>query len=195
MNKKIEAAWKEGFLHDDALVAPKVNDLYGRKSEQMADRLVRGFRLNHRIVVAVAVIGFLVSIPVGAPVAGIVFAVSLGIFAAHARSYLVKLERLDRTLDVYHYLKTFNDSIIVFMTKNVRAFRFAVPVIMMSGNEIILPDIAPLAARVPMLVMAILVFIFAGPVSRFDVNLVYRGPITRLREMQSDMEELRGSGG
>ena len=38
---------------------------------------------------------------------------------------------------------------------------------------------------------SLVIFIFAGPVSRFDVNLVYRGPINRLREMQSEMEELR----
>jgi hypothetical protein len=32
MRKTIEAAWREGFLTQGALVAPKVNDLYTRKS-------------------------------------------------------------------------------------------------------------------------------------------------------------------
>ena len=31
MEKTIEAVWKEGFVDDDALVAPKLNDLYNHK--------------------------------------------------------------------------------------------------------------------------------------------------------------------
>lgn len=34
----IEATWREGFLNPDALVAPKVNDLYTRKSRHIVDR-------------------------------------------------------------------------------------------------------------------------------------------------------------
>ena len=43
MRKTIEATWREGFLNPDALVAPKVNDLYTRKSSHIVDRIQRAF--------------------------------------------------------------------------------------------------------------------------------------------------------
>jgi hypothetical protein len=41
MKKTIEATWREGFLTPDALVAPKVNDPYTRKSTHIVDRIQR----------------------------------------------------------------------------------------------------------------------------------------------------------
>ncbi len=41
MDKSIETIWKEGFLRGDALVAPKVNDLYAQKSRHIVDKIQR----------------------------------------------------------------------------------------------------------------------------------------------------------
>ena len=38
MEKSIETIWKEGFMKDDALVAPKLNDLYNQKSANIIDK-------------------------------------------------------------------------------------------------------------------------------------------------------------
>jgi len=38
MEKSIETIWKEGFLESDALVAPKLNDLYNQKSIHIVDK-------------------------------------------------------------------------------------------------------------------------------------------------------------
>ena len=52
MNKTIESVWKEGFIDDHALVAPQVNDLYNRRSEQTIDRFIRRLRRNFYGIVA-----------------------------------------------------------------------------------------------------------------------------------------------
>jgi hypothetical protein len=192
MKKTIESVWKEGFIDDHALVAPQVNDLYNRRSEQTIDRFIRRLRRNFYGIAATTVAVFLASIFVGAPVAGTIFAVALGSFAAHARTQVLKFESIDRTVDSYHFVKAFNDSINAFLTRNAQVFRLTVPVMLLSFNEIVLPSDAGIGVRVPMLVLAVVVTLFAGPISRFDVNLFYRNAISRLREMQSDMEELRG---
>ena len=41
MEKSIEAIWKEGFLEQDALVAPKINELYNQKSSDIVDKMTR----------------------------------------------------------------------------------------------------------------------------------------------------------
>jgi hypothetical protein len=193
MNKTIESVWKEGFLDDNALVAPRVNDLYNRRSEQTIDRFIRMLRWNFYGIAATVVAVFLVSIFVGAPVAGTIFAVALGLFAAHARTQVLKFESIDRTADSYRYVTAFNDLISAFLKRNAQVFRLSVPVMLLSFNEIVLPSDANIASRTPMFVVAIVVFVFAGPISRFDVNLFYRNAISRLREIQSEMEQLRGT--
>lgn len=193
MNKTIESAWKEGFLDDDALVAPQVNDLYNRRSGQMIDRFIRMLRWNFYAIAATVAVVFLVSIFKGALVAGTIFAAALSYFAVHARTQVLKFEGIDRTVDSYHYVKTFNELIDAFLVRNAQVFRLTVPVVLLSFNEIVLPSDAAIGSRVPMFLAAVVVFVFAGPISRLDVNLVYRNAIRRLREMQSDMERLRGS--
>src|SRR5690606_41129096 len=46
MENSIETIWKEGFLHEENLVVPRVNDLYNRKSIHLVDRLKRRLRFN-----------------------------------------------------------------------------------------------------------------------------------------------------
>jgi hypothetical protein len=46
MEKSIEAIWKEGFLNEKSLVAPKINDLYNQKSKDLVDRMKRMYRNN-----------------------------------------------------------------------------------------------------------------------------------------------------
>lgn len=195
MNKTIETAWKEGFLDAGALVAPQVNDLYGRKSEQTIDNVLRKLRWNYIAFVVVAVIMLMAAFLTGSPYAGIVNATALCLWAAHTRTHVLRMASIDRTSDSYHYVRAFNESIAAYLSSNVWAFRFATPAILLSWNEIILPSDADIATRVPMFVIAGLLFVFAGPASRFDENLFYKRVFERLREMQAEMEELRAADG
>ena len=61
MEKSIESIWKEGFLDNDALVAPTVNDLYNQKSEHIIEKFKRMFRINLKALVAGAIVAFGVS--------------------------------------------------------------------------------------------------------------------------------------
>lgn len=190
MNKPIEEAWKEGFLDETALVAPQINDLYNRKSQQAIDKFIRMLRGNY-IVIMIAAAGILVgALTYGAPYAGIIASAALGIFAAHARHQVLRLERVDRTSDSYRYLKSFNEAIAHYMERNAYVFRLTVPVVLIGLGEIALTSEHGLVARLPVLIPAVIVALFAGPISRFDVNLIYSGIINKLREMQADMEEI-----
>ena len=57
MEKSIETIWKEGFLHSDALIAPKLNNLYSKKSQHIVDKFTRMFRIN---LVAIVVGSFFI---------------------------------------------------------------------------------------------------------------------------------------
>ena len=51
MEKSIESIWKEGFLKSDALVAPKLNDLYNQKSEHVVDKVNRLYTINLIVII------------------------------------------------------------------------------------------------------------------------------------------------
>ena len=46
MEKSIESIWKQGFLENDAMVAPKLNNLYNQKSIHIIDKFKRMFKIN-----------------------------------------------------------------------------------------------------------------------------------------------------
>ena len=70
MNKTIEATWREGFLNPDALVAPKVNDFYTRKSTHIVDRIQRMQRINEIAIVIGAPIVWAILSALGMPYGG-----------------------------------------------------------------------------------------------------------------------------
>jgi hypothetical protein len=70
MRKTIEATWREGFLNPDALVAPKVNDLYTRKSRHIVDRIQRMQRTNEIAIVIGAPILWVFLSATGIPYTG-----------------------------------------------------------------------------------------------------------------------------
>lgn len=67
MEKSIESIWKEGFLESDALVAPKLNDLYNQKSKHTIDKFKRMGKMNlHGIMIGAFVIliaSFFIGVP------------------------------------------------------------------------------------------------------------------------------------
>ena len=50
MEKSIESIWKEGFLQKNALVVPKLNNLYDKKSIHIIDKFKRMFKISSIVV-------------------------------------------------------------------------------------------------------------------------------------------------
>ena len=65
MERSIENIWKEGFLKSDALVAPKINNLYNQKSIHIIDKFKRMFKINLIAIIAFSFIFLIVSFFVG----------------------------------------------------------------------------------------------------------------------------------
>src|SRR5688500_17261193 len=107
MRKTIEATWHEGFLNPDALVAPKVNDLYTRKSMHIADRIQRMLRINQIAIVVGAPIAGAFLTASGMPYAGAIFCSAWVGLVVVRRMYIARFEAPASSLDSYHYLKAF----------------------------------------------------------------------------------------
>ena len=107
MRKTIEATWREGFLHTNALVAPKVNNLYTRKSQHIAERIQRMLRINQLAILIGAPIAWVMLSAVGLPYTGaIMWAAWTGLVVIRHLS-IAKFAAPDTSLDSYQYLKAF----------------------------------------------------------------------------------------
>jgi len=74
MKKSIEEIWKEGFLNNNALVAPKINDFYNQKSNHIIDKMIRMFRWNQYYVILLMVVHLAIGFVAGVPPVGIFLA-------------------------------------------------------------------------------------------------------------------------
>jgi len=217
MEKSIENIWKEGFLESDALVAPKVNNLYNQKSIHIIDKFKRMFKINLIAIVAFSFVFLVVSFFVGIPITGIIFFVTLSVLVIINKKLLKGLDKINKGLSSYQYLKTFNEWMKEQIAINKKMSTFLYPIIFMAmvlgfwfkdakgmplGERLVnkilysFPDIyliygVPLIGIIIMvLILGLLVF-FGGRIYMWDFNIVYGRVFKKLKELMTDIESLR----
>ncbi len=217
MEKSIEDIWKEGFLKSDALVVPKINNLYSQKSIHIIDKFKRMFKINLIAIVAFSFVFLFVSFIVGIPITGVMFFVTLSILVFINKKLLNGLDRIDKGVSSYQYLKTFNEWIKKQISINKKFSRFLYPTIFMSMilgfwfkdaegmplgerlvNEVLIgfPDIylihgIPLIGIAIALLILVLLGFFGGQIYKWDLNIVYGRVFRKLEELMTDIESLR----
>ena len=214
MRKTIEAAWREGFLTPDALVAPKVNDLYTRKSMHIADRIQRMQRINEIAIVIGAPIAWALYAALGMPYGGAIMCTAwVGLIVV--RRQFPHITKFDArvSVDSYQYLKAFQRWLKNRLAwgRRVQRHIYAVTFIAIAigvgesaGGQLLIRPIVenfpgirlvngvPLVLIVVVVAMAIVVDLLGGVIFDFDVSTVYRNVFRKLDEMVAEMEELRG---
>ena len=217
MEKSIEDIWKEGFLKSDALVAPKINNLYNQKSIDIIDKFKRMFKINLIATVAFSFIFLIVSFFNGVPLMGAIFFVTLTVLVIINKKLLDGLEKIDKGVSSYQYLKAFNQWIQKQVAINKRMSRFLYPIFFLSivvgfwfndaegiplGERLIgevlygFPD-SYLIQGIPLIVISVislivgLLALFGGRIYKWDLNLVYGRVFKKLEELMADIEELK----
>ena len=217
MEKSIENIWKDGFLKSDALVAPKINNLYNQKSIHIIDKFKRMFKINLIAIVVFSFAFLIVSFIVGIPITGIIFFVTLTVLVFINKKLLNDLEKIDFGTSSYQYLKACNQWMNKQMDINKKISKVLYPIIfiaMILGfwfkdaegmplgerlvNEILIgfPDTylivgIPLIAIVLAVVIIGLLVLFGGRIYKWDVNMVYGRVFKKLKELMTDIESLR----
>ena len=214
MRKTIEATWREGFLDADALVAPKVKDLYTRKSTHLADRIQRMQRTNEiAIVIGMPIMWAFLAVS-GIPYAGpIICAAWVGLIVIRRRFPHITKFGAPVSADSYQYLKAFQQWLKNRLAwgRRVQGHLYAVTFLALAigigasaeGQVLIrtivenFPDVrlvngVPLVLIVVVVAMTIVVDLFGGVIFDFDVKTVYRRVFEKLDQMVAEMEELRG---
>jgi hypothetical protein len=212
MEKSIEHIWKTGFLDRKALIAPRVNDLYTRKSEHIIEKFKRMFRFNLKAIVVGGVLG-----PIGMgllqmPITAMAFFVTLAVVFIVNRRELKELEKVDNTLNSYAYLNAFDSWLKNLLILNKRMARFYYPFLFLgmslglwfsfhgpylykllfgAANTGWLINGIPGIALIPVAIIAILLWLFGGRLYQMEWDGFYGRVMNKMDELLAEMEELR----
>jgi len=212
MKQSIETVWKEGFIKENALIAPKIIDLYNQKSENLIDKFHRMFRINRLAIIAAEIVLLVVLSLLGLPYLGVFIFLALSVLLMVGKDGMKKLDALDKTSNSYHYLKSFSKWRKDVEAVYTRTYAFFYPLVFLAlavqfrfssdGASIIKnmildsPDMLlwmgiPVFMLAGVAIIAAVLAYFAGPMYRLDVDLVYGPSFNKLDELIAEMEELK----
>jgi len=217
MEKSIESIWKQGFLKSEALVAPKLNDLYNQKSTHIIDKFNNMFRKNliALVIGAFFAVGFTYWNEM--PYLGICMFVILNLLAMVNYKVWKSLGEIDKTVDSFHYLKSFDKWMKEQVKMNRRFAKFMYPASFLSiilgfwlgdfggsipGEKLVeeivsnYPDTLlvfgiPIYGVLAIIIITALLIKFGDKIYDFDVKLVYGRIFNKLDELIADMEEIK----
>ncbi len=212
MKNSIETIWKEGFLHENSLVAPKINDLYNQKSKLAVDRVKRMFRVNQIVIVVMSVVLPVIHYFVDALWQG--FAASLLLLlTVWYNSWLIQsIKTVDQGVTSLEYLRSFDRWLKEILLKGEKMARFSYPLYILISVSTIwsawdkqgvtqkiyqkfpnlmmiwdVPLISFIITGIPILLM----LYFSVKIYKWEVRMMYGHVFDKLEETIAEMEKLK----
>jgi hypothetical protein len=208
MEKSIETIWKEGFLNSEALIAPKVNNLYDKKSLHIITAFKKMFLKNIGGIVIGAFLLFMGAYFIGAILAGSIVLIMMLYVAYTAYNELKDLEKIDKGQSSYVFLKSFKGWIERSIERYGRMYRVVYPTLILTfyfgiwfSNRFaeVREKVAEhtdllfglhLGTTIFVMTVALLMSIFSKAIHRKDVKTIYGGIVNKLDSSLAEMEEL-----
>lgn len=212
MTKSIEKMWADGFINEEQLMAPKINDLYNRKSQNVIDKLQNMFALNIYAIIIGSVIMLIAMTIIGIPFLGLYICCLLVPLIIIAKKELNKSVNLSKGQSSYDYLMSFDHWLKSSIETYSRYYKFAYPLLFLGmaaqgifsepGEMLIgqlteaFPTSLMLLGQPYYLILALaagawIISKLADPLYRLDMNIVYGRQFKKLEELITDMKELR----
>jgi hypothetical protein len=217
MENSIEIIWKNGFLKDSALVAPKLNNLYNQKSKHIIDKFQRMFKMNLILIVLGSFIVLVASFIVGLPYTGVPMFVGMNVLVFLNKKLLNSLKLVDKCKNTYDYLKAFDSWLKFQVNTNKKFARFFYPFVFLSmitgfwmkksGHQNIghlavkkilltYPDLqlvggVPVVGVLGVLLIVGILALLAGRIYEWDLKIIYGRIFKKFDELLADIKELR----
>lgn len=212
MENSIENIWKQGFLNEKSLVAPKINDLYNQKSIHLIDKMKRMYKINIIAILSMAMI-----IPVMYYSMQVMWeGISISIMLLFIAGYSLWQKRGYKTLDYgatsLDYLRSFDSLLNDNLARSEKIIRFFYPICFLVAlsamwsawskqgitqkwhqkypDHIYIGDI-PLYALIIVGLLTLLILYFSDKIYRWDIRVVYGRVFKKLKETIAEMEKLK----
>ncbi|MBK6265513.1 hypothetical protein JKA74_10730 [Marivirga sp. S37H4] len=200
MEKSIETIWTKGFLNEEELIAPKINNLYNRKSKLLIEKLKRTYRADNMSIIPLSVISVVGFGLAGYGVLGLYLMVLMMSLFFLNRRKLAKLESIRIESSSYQYLLEYREIFTGFKKFYIRLLGIGVPVAGLTGYYLFFrnsPVMESFLSIQPFKIVLILLGISLSLsamgvfVYLLTTKLVYGSLIKKLDEMIAEMKDLR----
>ena len=212
MSRTIESIWKQGFVNEAQLAVPKINDLYNRKAENIVDKLQGMFTVNVNAILFGGLVLLVLMSLVGMPFLGVYLCVLVAPIYIIAKRELNNSVELSKGQNSYDYLISFDQWLKHSIHTYSGYYKIFYPMLFIgmgiqwivskSGAEVItslqqrFPSDWLLLGQPYYIVMALglialIGYLSAGAIYRWDLNLIYARQFKKLEELIKDMETLR----
>jgi hypothetical protein len=186
--------------------------LYNQKSQNTVDKLVKIGKINLATVMITAIVILIASIFAGATYMGVALFLLLSLVVIYGKQQAGRMKEIDKNQNSYQYIKEVDTWINEVISGYTRMYRILYPAFVLIftfgiwfssfGDEMFKemklnsPDLSllfgvPLIWVLAVILFAVLSSLLAGPIYKFDLNLVYGRVFKKLNELLEDMEELR----
>ncbi len=199
MENSIETIWTKGFLKEETLAAPRINNLYQKKSGLLIEKLKRTYRTDNKSIIPLGILSIIAFGVAGHLVTGMyVLALMTGMFFLNRRK-LASLESISIEVSSYDYLLKYREMFLNLKTFYTRLLGFGLPFAGIVGyflffwNTPMLHDFLQLKAIYILGILLSLGLLLSGigvVAYRFSLKLIYGRFIQKLEEMIAEMEEL-----
>ena len=212
MKNSIEVIWKEGFLNEKSLVAPKINDLYNQKSKDLVAKIERMSEINRIAIVIMAIVFPIIDYFLDVVWQGVATSILFLLVLWYSKRQRLSFETLDHGTTSLDYLKSFERRIKDSLSRSEKVLRFIYPLSFLIAISILwsawnkgpltskmyqeYPDVifigsVPLFAWIIAGVATLLMLYFSKRIYRWDVRLVYGRVFRKLEETIAEMEKLK----
>ncbi|XRE43911.1 hypothetical protein ACIVBQ_002115 [Tenacibaculum discolor] len=206
MEKSIEKRWNEAFLDEQSLIAPKINDIYNKKSKSVINKIRRTYEFDNKGLLPMAGIvvigGVLLSETIIAAY-GAFLILSLYFFNTRL---LKRFKTIDIKSDNLTYLKNYRRVINSVSKATKKLFIFAIPLAIVSifalaygvkEQSFLSNYISSETSFLGILGVGLMVAIATAMIGYFvytiSTKVLYHSLISKLDDIIKELEELKNS--
>jgi len=204
------------FKNEEALISPKINNLYNQKSIHTIDRFKRLGKYNLIFLAFVAIYLFIFGIIKEIPLIGSCMALLWLWLLSEGYKESVKLNTIDKGENSYEYVKSFHKWRVEAVDKFSKIYKVFYPVFgmftllfilhsnlfmhnstqtnyqkIMSNPETLILFGLPIYYVIGTILFMIFLFLMSEPLYRLDIKLAYGKILKKLDKLLEDAEELR----
>ncbi|MBL4746616.1 MAG: hypothetical protein JKY08_09650 [Flavobacteriaceae bacterium] len=212
MEKSIKHIWKYGFEAENNLIAPKINDLYNRKSKHIVDKFMRMFKFNMWFLIIFSSLFLIYSYFNDFLLGGILIFVLFNSLVLVNRNLFKTLRHLNTNVPSIEYIIAFNEWLNKQVTMNKKLAHYYYPLLFISfmvgfyysvgGQELVNEILGtshqiyfingiPVFWAIGMALITGLLAVFGGALYKLDLYLMYGHIFKKLDSLIQDIEELK----
>lgn len=201
MERSIENIWSKGFLNSNELKAPKINNLYNRKSALVIEKIKKSYKLDMKlgiIIIALSVIAFsYFALYITAIYTAIVFT----LLFLYNESIMKSLNAINITTNSFDYLTTYRNKLHESIRKTYFLMGVFFPLVLLLGYyvsynesgiyEKVMMKFGTLSNSIILLSSYLILSVIMLLAYFLSLKLLYGSSLKKLDDIITDVEELR----